>query len=153
MAPVDPKEVETLQSYLSSYAEQAQVYSRQLGVIEDGIREGMGAIETLDAVQNSEDGEVLMVIGGGASMKFRVIDPDAVFMTIGAGIVVEMGNNAAIDYLKERITEMEASSKNLAEVLTRIDAQMGDISKRLEQLYAQAQNEQQAEAAPPFGGN
>jgi len=144
MAPVDPKEIETLQSYLNSYAEQAQVYSRQLGVIEDGIREGMGSIETLHAIQNSEDGEVLMVIGGGASMRFRVIDPDVVFMTIGAGIVVEKGNEAAVDYLKERITEMEASSKNLAEVLTRIDAQMGDISKRLEQLYAQVRDEQQS---------
>ena len=153
MAPVDPKEVETLQSYLNSYAEQAQVYSRQLGVIEDGIREGMGAIETLDAIQSSEDGEVLMVIGGGASMKFRVIDPDAVFMTIGAGVIVEKGNTAAIDYLKERITEMEASSKNLTEILTRIDAQMGDISKRLEQVYAQIQAEQQAGTVPPTGGN
>ncbi|MCL2460302.1 MAG: prefoldin subunit alpha [Euryarchaeota archaeon] len=149
MAPVDPKEVETLQSYLNSYAEQAQVYSRQLGVIEDGIREGVGAIETLQAIQNSEDNEVLMVIGGGASMKFRVMNPDSVLMTIGAGVVAEMGNTAAADYLKERITEMEASSKNLAEVLTRIDAQMNDISKRLEQIYAQVQAEQQSEHAPP----
>ncbi|MDR2855411.1 MAG: prefoldin subunit alpha [Methanomicrobiales archaeon] len=144
MSPVDPKEVETLQSYLNSYAEQAQIYSRQLGVIEDGIREGVGAVETLHAIQSSEDGEVLMVIGGGASMRFRVIDPDSVLMTIGAGIVVEKGNEAAVDYLKERITEMEASSKNLTEILTRIDTQMGDISKRLEQLYAQARSEQQA---------
>jgi prefoldin alpha subunit len=142
MAPVHPNEIETLQNYLNSYADQAQVYSRQLGVIEDGIREGIGAIETLHAIENSEDGEVLMVIGGGASMKFRVMNPDAVFMTIGAGVVVEKGNEAAVDYLKERITEMEASSKNLTEVLMRIDTQMGDISKRLEQLYAQIREEQ-----------
>jgi prefoldin alpha subunit len=153
MAPVDPKEVESLQSYLNSYAEQAQVYSHQLRVIEDGIREGVGAVETLQAIQNSEDGEVLMVIGGGASMKFRVTNPDSVCMTIGAGVVIEMGNTAAADYLKERITEMEASSKNLAEVLTRIDSQMDDISKRLEQLYAQAQAEQQSAHGPPITQN
>ena len=149
MTPVDPNEVESLQSYLNSYAEQAQVYSHQLGVIEDGIREGVGAIETLQAIQNSEDGEVLMVIGGGASMKFRVTNPDSVCMTIGAGVIIEMGNAAAADYLQERITEMEASSKNLTEVLTRIDSQMNDISKRLEQLYAQAQAEQQSGHVPP----
>jgi len=150
MAPVDPKEVESLQSYLNSYAEQAQLYSHQLRVIEDGIREGVGAIETLQAIENSEDGEVLMVIGGGASMKFRITNPDSVCMTIGAGVVVEMGNTAAVDFLKERITEMEASSNNLTDILTRIDAQMNDISKRLEQIYALAQAEQQSEHTPPI---
>ena len=145
-APVDPQEVEALQGYLNSYAEQAQIYSRQLGIIEDGIREGLGSIETLKAIQDSEGGEVLMVIGGGASMKFHVVNPDSVYMTIGSGVVAEKGNAEAIEYLKERITEMEASSKNLAEVLTKIDAQMNDISKRLEAIYAQAQ----AEQAPSF---
>ena len=37
---------------------------------------------------------------------------------------------------------MEASAKNLTEVLQKIDAQVKDISKRLEQLYRQAQEQQ-----------
>jgi prefoldin subunit 5 len=38
---------------------------------------------------------------------------------------------------------MEATAKNLTEVLQKIDAQVKDIQKRLEQLYRQAQAEQQ----------
>ena len=143
MAPVDPREVQSLQAYLNQYNQQAEVYSRQLGLMEEGIREGSAAIDTLKAIAGAEGSPLLMPIGGGLNIRVTVQTPDEVFVNIGSEIILQKNNESAIGYLQDRIKEMEASSKNLTEVLQKIDAQVKDISKRLEQLYHQAQLEQQ----------
>ncbi|HWQ67035.1 MAG TPA: prefoldin subunit alpha [Methanospirillum sp.] len=149
MAPVDPREVQSLQAYLNQYNQQAEVYSRQLGMMEEGIREGNGSIETLKSLAEAGDASVLMPIGGGLNVRARIEHPDEVYVNIGSEIILQKTNEGAISYLQDRITEMEASAKNLTEVLQKIDAQVKDISKRLEQLYRQSQEEQGSGGAPP----
>ena len=142
-APVDPREVQSLQTYLNQYTQQAEVYSRQLGMMEEGIREANASIETLNALAEAGEAPVFMPIGGGLNIRATIIQPDEVFVSIGSDIIVQKTNERAISYLQDRIKEMEASAKNLTEVLQKIDAQVKDIQKRLEQLYRQAQAEQQ----------
>jgi len=142
-APVDPREVQSLQTYLNQYTQQAEVYSRQLGMMEEGIREANASIETLKALAEAGEAPVFMPIGGGLNIRATIIQPDEVFVSIGSDIIVQKTNEGAISYLQDRIKEMEASAKNLTEVLQKIDAQVKDIQKRLEQLYRQAQAEQQ----------
>lgn len=149
VAPVDPREVQSLQAYLNQYNQQAEVYSRQLGIMEEGIREGNAAIETLRALFESGDSTILMPIGGGVNVRAQVKHPDEVFVNIGSEIILQKTNEGGISYLQDRITEMEASGKNLTEVLQKIDAQVKDISKRLEQLYRQAQEQQGSGGADP----
>ena len=57
---------------------------------------------------------------------------------------MERSNADAIEYLKDRITEMEASEKKVAETLNRLRNQMNDIGKRIEQGYQQAMAAEQA---------
>lgn len=142
-APVDPREVQSLQTYLNQYTQQAEVYSRQLGMMEEGIREANASIETLNALAEAGEAPVFMPIGGGLNIRATIIQPDEVFVSIGSDIIVQKTNEGAISYLQDRIKEMEATAKNLTEVLQKIDAQVKDIQKRLEQLYRQAQAEQQ----------
>ena len=149
VAPVDPREVQSLQAYLNQYNQQAEVYSRQLGIMEEGIREGNAAIETLRALYESGDSTILMPIGGGVNVRAQVKYPDEVFVNIGSEIILQKTNEGGISYLQDRITEMDASGKNLTEVLQKIDAQVKDISKRLEQLYRQAQEQQGSGGADP----
>ncbi|NLV26968.1 MAG: prefoldin subunit alpha [Methanomicrobiales archaeon] len=143
MAPVDPREVQSLQNYLNQYTQQAEVYSRQLGIMEEGIREANASIETLNALAEAGEAPVFMPIGGGLNIRATIVQPDEVFVSIGSDIIVQKNNKGAISYLEDRIKEMEASVKNLTEVLQKIDAQVKDIQKRLELLYRQAQAEQQ----------
>jgi prefoldin alpha subunit len=84
-----------------------------------------------------------MPIGGGLNIRANIVQPDEVFVSIGSDIIVQKTNAGAISYMQDRIKEMEATAKNLTEVLQKIDAQVKDIQKRLEQLYRQAQAEQQ----------
>ena len=84
-----------------------------------------------------------MPIGGGLNIRAKIVQADEVFVSIGSDIILQKTNEAAVSYLQDRIKEMEATGKNLTEVLSKIDAQVKDIQKRLEQLYRQAQKEQQ----------
>ena len=107
-------------------------------MLENGRMEALAAIETLEAMLSADDGVVLLQIGGGASVRAKVLEPDKILMSIGAEVVVERPNKEAVEFLKERIMEMEASQKKVAETLDRLRSQMNEINKRLESGYQQA---------------
>jgi prefoldin alpha subunit len=140
---VDPREIQSLQLYLNEYRQQAEIFSQQLALLEDGRMEAHAAIDTLEALSGSADSTVLLQIGGGVSVRARVPEPDRILVNIGSEVIVEKSNAAAQDYLKDRITEMEASGKKVAETLDRVRGQMNEIARRIELAYQQAQ-------APPM---
>lgn len=145
--PVDPREIQALQRYLQEYGQQVEIYSQQLQLIDDGRMEAIAAIETLKSVGASAEEEVVLLqLGGGASVRAKILEPQKVLLNIGSDVVVERNNPEAIEYLQDRITEMEASGKKVAETIDRIRTQMNEIARRIEAGYQQAQA-----AAPQFG--
>jgi prefoldin alpha subunit len=66
------------------------------------------------------------------------LEPEKVLLNIGAEVVVERKNKDAVEYLKERVIEMEASQKRVSETLDRVRSQMNEIAKRLESGYQQS---------------
>ena len=100
--------------------------------------EALAAIEALEALVAADDGTVLLQIGGGASLRAKILEPEKVLLNIGAEVIIEKTNTDAVEYLKDRITEMEASQKKVAEALEKLRTQMNEIAKRLEQGYRQA---------------
>ena len=136
---VDPREIQSLQLYLNEYRQQAEIFSQQLAFLEDGRMEAIAAIETLQSLSASPENTVLLQIGSGVSVRAKVPEPDRILVNIGAEVVVEKQNAAAQDYLKDRVTEMEASAKKVAETLERIRSQVNEIAKRIDLAYQQAQ--------------
>ena len=130
-------ELTTLQYYMKEYGQQAEIFVSQLEMLENGRMEAHAAIETLEAMLSADDGIVLLQIGGGASVRAKVLEPDKILLSIGAEVVVERSNKDAAEFLKERIIEMEASQKKVAETLDRLRSQMNEINKRLESGYQQ----------------
>jgi prefoldin alpha subunit len=135
---MNQNELMTLQHYMKEYGQQAEIFVGQLEMLENGRMEAFAAIETLEAIVTADDGTVLLQIGGGASVRAKVLEPDKILLSIGAEVVVERSNKDAIEFLKERIMEMEASQKKVAETLDRLRTQMNEINKRLESGYQQA---------------
>ena len=135
---MDQRELMTLQHYMKEYGQQAEIFVGQLEMLENGRMEALAAIETLEAMLSADNGVVLLQIGGGASVRAKVLDPDKILLSIGAEVVVERSNKDAVEFLKERIIEMEASQKKVAETLDRLRSQMNEINKRLESGYQQA---------------
>ena len=137
-APMDQRELMMLQNYLQEYGQQAEIFMNQLQLLENGRMEAHAAIESLEEMLTTEDGIVLLQIGGGASVRARVLEPEKILLAIGSDVVVERSNKDAVEFLKERIMEMEASQKKVAETLDRVRAQMNEINKRIESGYQQA---------------
>ena len=131
-------ELMTLQHYMKEYGQQAEIFVSQLEMLENGRMEAHAAIETLEAMLSADDGITLLQIGGGASVRAKVLEPDKILLSIGAEVVVERSNKDAVEFLKERIMEMEASQKKVAETLDHLRSQMNEINKRLESGYQQA---------------
>jgi prefoldin alpha subunit len=145
--PVDPREIQALQRYLQEYGQQVEIYSQQLQLIDEGRMEATAAIETLKSIGGSAEEEVVLLqLGGGASVRAKIVEPQKVLLNIGSDVVVERSNPEAIGYLQDRITEMEASGKKVAETIDRIRTQMNEIARRIEAGYQQAQA-----AAPQYG--
>ena len=116
--------------------------STSFRLLENGRMEALAAIESLEAMLASEDSTVLLQIGGGASVRAKVLEPEKILIAIGAEVVVERTNRDAVEFLKERIMEMEASAKKVADALDRLRSQMNEINKRIESGYQQAAAEQ-----------
>ena len=135
---MDQNELMTLQHYMKEYGQQAEIFVGQMEMLENGRMEAFAAIETLEAMVAADDGIVLLQIGGGASVRAKVLEPDKILLSIGAEVVVERSNKEAVEFLKERIMEMEASQKKVAETLDKLRSQMNEINKRLESGYQQA---------------
>ena len=138
MQSIDQRELLMLQQYLKEYGQQAEIFVSQLEMLENGRIEAHAAIEALEGMMASDDGIVLMQIGGGATVRAKILEPEKVMLAIGAEVVVERPNKEAVEYLKERIIEMEASQKKVAETLDRLRSQMNEINKRLEAAYQQS---------------
>jgi prefoldin alpha subunit len=130
---------------MKEYGQQAEIFVGQLELLENGRIEAQAAIEALEAMLIAENGVVLLQIGGGASVKAKVLEPDKILLSIGAEVVVERPNKDAVEFLKERIIEMEASQKKVSETLDRLRGQMNEINKRLETGYQQASAGQEEE--------
>ena len=139
---MDQRELMTLQHYMKEYGQQAEIFVSQLDMLENGRMEALAAIEALQGMVASDDGTVLLQIGGGASVRAKVLEPEKILIAIGAEVIVERSNKEAVDFLQERIMEMEASQKKVAETLDRLRAQMNEINKRLESGYQQSMAEQ-----------
>jgi prefoldin alpha subunit len=142
---MDQRELMTLQHYMKEYGQQAELFVGQLELLENGRMEAIAAIEALEGMVASDDGIVLLQIGVGASVRAKVIEPEKILLSIGAEVVVERSNKDAVEFLKERIMEMEASQKKVSETLDRLRSQMNEINKRLESGYQQPMAAEQDE--------
>lgn len=138
MQQMDQRELMTLQHYMKEYGQQAEIFVGQLEMLENGRMEAHAAIEALEAMLVTDDGIVLLQIGGGASVRAKVLEPDKILLSIGAEVVVERSNKDAVEYLKERLIEMEASQKKVAGTLDHLRSQINEINRRLESGYQQS---------------
>lgn len=132
---IDPREIQTLQMYLNEYRQQIEILTQQLGMIEQQRLESTAAIESLLAIQEDEEGIVLLPIGGGAFLRVKVLDAGHVLLNLGADVSVERATAEAIEYLQDRTIELEALGKKVAESIGKLQEQAAGISRRLEMIY------------------
>ena len=128
-----------LQQYLNEFSQRAEILARQLEMIEQRRFESLAAIETLGAIKENPEETVLLPIGGGASLRVKVVDPESILLDIGSDVTVARDNPHSIDFLQDRIREMEAMAQKLNASIQQIQAQANEVVRRIEMAYQQAQ--------------
>ncbi|WP_367259959.1 prefoldin subunit alpha [Methanoculleus sp.] len=138
----DPREIQSLQMYLNEYGQQIELLTQQLGMIEQQRLESAAAIESIRAIEENKDGIVLLPVGGGALLRVKVLDAGHVLVNIGADVSVERASADAVEYLQDRIAELEAVGKKVAGSVEQLQGQATEISRRLEAAYRGARQAQ-----------
>lgn len=138
MEEIDSREMQSLQAYLNEYGQQAEVLSRQLDFMERQRMESIAAIETLKGLMSQSEPIVLVPVGGGATVRAKIMDADNILVNIGADVVLRRTNKEAAEYLEDHVKELEAVEKKIAESLDRIKSQINDIVRRIEKGYQNA---------------
>ncbi len=136
------QEIKTLQSYAAEYSEQYGLLSEQLKFMEAAKAEARSSIEALEALAASEgEAVVLLPLGGGVTVTATLHDTKKTLVGIGAGVSVEKSTEEAIAFLKDRITEMDASGKRLNESIAKLSEQMRAVEQRMQEIYASVQQQ------------
>jgi prefoldin alpha subunit len=135
-------DLQTLQYYLNEYGQQAEIFSRQLEMIEQKRIESLAAIETMKNLVGDRDSPVLLPIGGGTMVRAKVSDPERVLVNIGSDVIIQRTNGEAITFLQEKIAEMEAMEKKVAATIEQLRVQMAEIAQQIEKTYVQRERSQ-----------
>jgi prefoldin alpha subunit len=139
VAQADPRELQALQYYLNEYGQQAEIFSRQLELIEQRRIEALAAIESIRSLNGEKEPVVLVPLGGGTTVRAKVENPGKVLVNIGADTILQRTQEEAVTFLTDRITEMEAMEKKVAGTIEQLRGQINEIAQRIEAAYGQAQ--------------
>jgi len=89
------------------------------------LQEATGAIESMKALSGDVEFETLIPVGMGAFVKAIIQPNEKMLVHIGAGTSIEQDKNSAINYVEERIKELEI-------VLQQLSGQKHEVALRLE---------------------
>ena len=122
--------------------------SQREGTFLSVFREAAAAIESIKSLSQNPESDTLVPIGLGTYVPTKISSNSKIILNIGAGAAVEKDFASAINYLEERIKEIEIAIQDTA-------AKKQDAAQRLEQGKAQVNQLMQAmqqSGQPPQSG-
>jgi prefoldin alpha subunit len=117
------QQMQMLETYFSDLSQREATF---LNV----YRETIAAIESIQSIQKNPDAETLVPIGMGTFLPTKTSSNKKIVLNIGAGVAIEKDFSSAINYLEERIKEIEIALQDTS-------AKKQDAAGRLEQGKAQ----------------
>lgn len=93
-------------------------------VVARAIIESRSALEAIKGFSSGDPSEILVPIGGGIFLEASAPPPDKLVINIGAGAVVEKTKEETVNFLEERIKELER-------VILIFESQKADLVNRI----------------------
>lgn len=128
------QQMQMLETYFADLSQRENTF---LGV----FREATAAIESIKSLSKNPESDTLVPIGLGTYVPTKISSESKIILNIGAGVAVEKDFASAINYLEERIKEIEIAIQDTA-------AKKQDAAQRLEQGKAQVNQMMQAMQQP-----
>lgn len=113
------QQMQALESYMADLIQKEEAVIRLL-------QEASGAIESMATLNEDTPHETLVPVGLGTYVKATIQPKEKIIVNIGAGAAIEQDKASAINYIEQRIKELEIA-------LQQISAQRQEIAARLEQ--------------------
>jgi len=119
------EEIRRALAELQALRELAESMRSRINMVDSFINELKAAGEAIKAIRDvGENATILVPVGGDSFIRAKVEDMSKVLVGVGAGVVLEKDVEDALNYLGERVAELEKISvdlrKHLAETLERI---------------------------------
>ena len=119
------EEIRRALAELQALRELAESMRSRINVVESLINELKATGEAIKAIRDvGENATILVPVGGDSFIRAKVEDMSKVLVGVGAGVVLEKDVEDALNYLGERVAELEKISvdlrRRLAETLERI---------------------------------
>ncbi len=112
------QQMQALEGYMADLLQKEEAVMKLL-------QEATGAIESTKALSGDAQLETLVPVGMGAYVKATIQPNEKMVVHIGAGASIEQDKNSAINYIEERIKELEI-------VLQQLSGQKHEVAVRLE---------------------
>ena len=112
------QQMQALEAYMADLLQKEEAVMKLL-------HEATGAIESMKALNSDTQLETLVPVGIGAYVKATIQPNEKMVVNIGAGASIEQDKNSAINYVEEKIKELEI-------ILQQLSAQKHEVALRLE---------------------
>ena len=119
-------ELKMLESYYN------ELNSRE-NMISKAIADNNTTLESIKALPEKSDSEMLIPIGAGILVRVNSYTPDKFALSVGSNIVVERDKNGTINFLEERNKEIEKA-------LTNIGTQKNELANKINAQRLEANN-------------
>ncbi|HSB57444.1 MAG TPA: prefoldin subunit alpha [Nitrosopumilaceae archaeon] len=113
------QQMQALEAYMADLIQKEEAVIKLL-------QEASGAIESMASLNEEGLLETLVPVGMGTYVKATIQPQEKIIVNIGAGAAIEQDKAAAINYVEQRIKELEVA-------LQQISSQRQEMALRLEQ--------------------
>ena len=123
---------------------------QRLELVQAYLTNFKAGLMVLEEIEGRKEGEeMLMNVGGSIFVQAKLVDPSKVTRSIGSGIRIEQGVEAAKTAVQEQTTRLEKQYESMAEEYQKLVARSSLLNSQFQQLAAQVQG--QGEAPPNQG--
>lgn len=138
------EQAQQLMHQLQALEQYAAELSQRESALVGMLRDGQSASDAVRALGEKDASETMVPIGMGVYVKTKVTASDPIALNVGAGTVIERDRDAVLNFLEERIKEVQVALQDTS-------AKRQDAMNRLEQGKAEASRMFQAGAPHKHG--
>lgn len=108
-----------------------QSQKEQIGAFIQNLETGLSTLEALQDVEEGED--VMLPVGGGVHVSASMGDPGETLVNVGSDVHIEGSLEEAIEHVEERLANVRQAHDQLEERSQQLQEQLQQLASQLQQ--------------------